>query len=206
MFDPALIAKCADPDLKPAIVRRFVAEVGVNDPLMVTVRIRGRMILVPQAKTREKAMVTISRYVGNAVVRVGITQYPAGIGIKDSSDLNPSIVDACDNIRIGTTLFAKVYRRVVKWYGSQVPEAFDDAIAAWSTGYFEGKQVFQPLDPGVALKSITDPDPQQINDAALDEVVPKHTSGKQDESDPERSELRIDLSKTNEQDDMSELN
>lgn len=205
MFDPALIAKCADPNLKPAIVRRFVAEVGVNDPLMVTVRIRGRMILVPQAKTREEAMVTISRYVGNAVVRVGITQYPAGTGIKDPSDLNPGIVDACENIRIGTTLFARVYRIVVKWYGSQVPEAFDDAITAWSTGYFEGKQVFQPLDPEGVFKSIADSDPQQINNAALNEIVPKHTSGKQDKSDPERSELRIDLSKIHGQNDMSEL-
>lgn len=38
MFDPALIAKCADPDLEPVIVERFIAEAGSPNPLTVTVK------------------------------------------------------------------------------------------------------------------------------------------------------------------------
>jgi len=83
MFDPALIAKCADPDLKPAIVERFIADAGSPNPLMVTAKFGDRLILVPIAKTSEEAMEIVSKYVGNAVVRVGITQYPAGIGVKE---------------------------------------------------------------------------------------------------------------------------
>lgn len=86
MFDPALITKCADPDLKPAIVEEFIAKAGSPNPLMVTVRSGDRLILVPLAKTSEEAMAIVSKYVGNAVVRVGVTQYPAGVGIKDASE------------------------------------------------------------------------------------------------------------------------
>lgn len=106
------------------------------------------------------------------------------------------MVDECENIRIGTTLVANVYSTVVKWYGSQVPEAFDDAIFAWNTGYFEGKPVFLASDPGIAHEQIADPDPQQVNDTVPGEVVPKDTNGHEMRS-IRRSDPRIDLSRTN---------
>lgn len=121
MFDPALVTRCADPHLKPAIIERFIAEAGSANPLAVTVRSGDRMILVPVAHTSDEAMAIVSKHVGNAVVRVGITQYPAGIGVKDASDLKPEIVDACENIRVGTGLFAKVYRIVTKWLWIRAP-------------------------------------------------------------------------------------
>ncbi|RXL54503.1 conjugal transfer protein TraH, partial [Citrobacter sp. AAK_AS5] len=74
------------------------------------------------------------RYVGQAVVRVGVTQYPAGVGVTDVAQLSADLLDSCKNIRIGTALFGKVYRIVVKWYGAEPDEAFDDAILAWRTG------------------------------------------------------------------------
>lgn len=89
---------------------------------------------MPVAKTTEEAMAIVSKHVGNAVVRVGVTQYPAGIGLNEVAELTPDIVDACNNIRMGTRLFAKVYRIVVKWYGSEPPEALDDAIHLWMGG------------------------------------------------------------------------
>lgn len=196
MFDPALIAKCADPDLKPAIVEKFIAEAGSPNPLMVAVKSGDRLILVPVAKTSEEAMAIVSKYVGNAVVRVGVTQYPAGIGVKDASELKPEIMDACENIRVGTALFAKVYRIVVKWYGSSPPEALDDAIFAWKTGYFEGKSVFMEPDPG---KLDPGASARQTVDGAdgLDVQTTTKRTEASDETDPSRDDPRIDLSRLN---------
>lgn len=66
MFDPALITKCADPALKPAIID--IAEAGSGNPLSVTVKSGDRLILVPVARTSEEAMAIVSKYVGHAVV------------------------------------------------------------------------------------------------------------------------------------------
>ena len=55
-MDAAFIAECADPSLKPAIVEQFVAAVGLGDPLAVTVKAGGRLILVPKPKTSDEAM------------------------------------------------------------------------------------------------------------------------------------------------------
>ena len=139
MIEAALIERCSDPELKPAIVERFIAEAGSSDPPTVTVRSRARVVLVPKPTTPDEAMALMHQYVGKAIVRVGITQHPAGLGISDRSELKPDLVDACENIRMGTALFGKVYRIVTKWYGKAVDEAFDDAIYAWRTGYFRGK-------------------------------------------------------------------
>lgn len=68
--------------------------------------------------------------------------------MNEASELKVDLVDACENIRVGTGLFAKVYRIVTKWYGSEPLEAFDDAVYAWQTGYFEGRSVFLEPEPG----------------------------------------------------------
>ncbi len=69
MIDAALIHKCADPGLKPAIVERFIAAAGSSDALAVTVRSGERVILVPPAKTPDEAMALVRQYVGKAAVR-----------------------------------------------------------------------------------------------------------------------------------------
>ncbi|MEK1931765.1 MAG: conjugal transfer protein TraH, partial [Pararhizobium sp.] len=84
-FDAALIAKCADPSLKTALVEKFIAEAGSSDPLAVTVEAGERLVLVPAARMEREAMETIKRFVGNALVRVRVTQFPAGIGVEDVS-------------------------------------------------------------------------------------------------------------------------
>ncbi|MGO7423706.1 conjugal transfer protein TraH, partial [Rhizobium ruizarguesonis] len=118
MLDATMIQKCADPSLTPAIVEQFVQRAGSSDPLAVTVKAGGRLILVPKAKTPDEAMELIRQYVGQAVVRVGITQVPAGVGVKDVSELKSDLVHACENLRLGTGMFAKVVRIVAKWYGN----------------------------------------------------------------------------------------
>ena len=105
-MDAAFIAECADPSLKPAIVEQFVAAVGPGDPLAVTVKAGGRLILVPKPKTPDEAMEIIRQYVGQAVVRVGLTQFPAGVGVKDASELKPDLMEPCENLRIGTKMLA----------------------------------------------------------------------------------------------------
>lgn len=82
MLEAALIKECADPFLKPVIVEQFVAAAGSRDPLAVTVKSGGRLILVPKATTTEEAMAIVRQYVGHAVVRVGLTQYPAGLASR----------------------------------------------------------------------------------------------------------------------------
>ncbi|MBB4388284.1 conjugal transfer protein TraH [Rhizobium sophorae] len=194
MLDAALIQQCADPSLKPAIVEQFVTAAGANGPLAVTVKSGGRLILVPKATTQDEAMAIVRQYVGQAVVRVGLTQFPAGVGVKDAADLKPDLVDPCENLRKGTAMFAKVLRIVAKWYGNPknddvFPQIFDDAVYAWKTGEFEGVSVFQAEDPG---KSVT-----------IDNVLPAHQDkatvdlppADTDAESVGSAEMRIDLSR-----------
>ncbi|WP_084800101.1 hypothetical protein [Bradyrhizobium sp. Ai1a-2] len=128
MIDAATMHQCADPGLRPAIVEKFIRAVGAPDPLAVTVRTGNRVILVRPPTTADDAMELVRRYVGQAMVRVGVTQYPAGLGITDVSELKPDLVETCTNIRMGTALFGKVYRIVTNWYGAPIDEALGDAI------------------------------------------------------------------------------
>lgn len=197
MIDAALIEKCAESTVKPAIVERFIAEAGSSDPLAVTIRSGDRVVLVPKPATPDEAMALIHQYVGKAIVRVGITQYPAGIGISDPSDLQPDLVDACENIRMGSALFGKVYRIVTKWYGNAVDEAFDDAIYAWRTGYFEGRAVFSEPDPG-EVKVATPVAQAPTDTAAEDRSDAQPDAGPAEsqplDADPNSAGIRIDVS------------
>lgn len=185
MVDAALIQQCADKTLKPAIVEKFIATAGSENPLGITVRAGGRVILVPPPKSPDEAFELVRRYVGQAAVRVGITQYPAGVGVTDASQLTGDLVDACKNIRMGSALFAKVYRIVMKWYGVENDNAFEDAIIAWRTGTFEGTAVFSAPDPGstIAAPPRTDARPAK---PVIEQPAP--------EIDPNRAGIRIDLS------------
>lgn len=49
---------------------------------------------------------------------------------------------------MGTAMFSKIYRIVTKWYGGPRPEAFEDAMLSYTSGYFEGQSVFYANDPG----------------------------------------------------------
>lgn len=198
MIDAATIHQCADPGLRPAIVEKFIRAVGSPDPLAVTVRAGNRVILVTPPKTADDAMELVRRYVGQAMVRVGVTQYPAGLGVTDIAELKPELVDACANIRTGTALFGKVYRIVIKWYGAQVDEAFGDAIDAWKTGYFDGKYVFDQPDPGSLPTRKGEPDasekPADGKDAARPASRPNDGTQQVKEPDnPNKAGIRIDL-------------
>ncbi|MCC8953560.1 conjugal transfer protein TraH [Bradyrhizobium sp. Pear77] len=196
MIDAATIHQCADPDLKPAIVEKFIRAVGSLDPLAVTIRTGNRVILVTPPKTPDDAMELVRRYVGQAMVRVGVTQYPAGLGISDVAELKPDLIDACANLRMGTALFGKVYRIVTKWYGAPVDEAFGDAIDAWKTGYFDGKYVFDEPDPGSLPVRKPQPDsgdePVDGNDAARSASGPVNGTP-QEPDNPNKAGIRIDL-------------
>ncbi|QLL64253.1 TraH family protein [Sinorhizobium mexicanum] len=198
MFDVALIQQCADPSLKPTIVEQFVSAAGSSDPLAVTVKSGGRLILVSKANSPDQAIAIVRQYVGQAVVRVGVTQLPAGIGIKDAADLKPDLVDPCENLRKGTAMFAKVLRIVAKWYGNPksdevFPQIFDDAIYAWKTGEFEGVRVFQAPDPGGSATT----DSASSSDADAADSSPEDAAT--ESADKDRSfgsaNMRIDLSR-----------
>jgi hypothetical protein len=201
MVDAALIKECSDPGLKPAIVEQFIEQAGSQDPLAVTVRSGNRVVLVPRPKTAEEALALIRDNLGRNTVRVGITQYPAGLGIVEAGQMKPDLVDACENIRMGTALFAKVYRIVIKWYGNPtakdvLPQVFDDAIIAWQTGYFEGTAVFRAEDPGKT--KIADPVPAREDDTS-GERAERHATDDSDvaqdiATDPNKAGIRIDLS------------
>ncbi|CAM5279941.1 hypothetical protein AFEL58S_00203 [Afipia felis] len=190
MVDVALIQQCADPGLKPAIVEKFVATAGSENPLAIMVRAGRRVVLVPPPKSPDEALALVRRYVGQAVVRVGITQYPAGVGVTDASQLTPDLVDACKNIRMGTALFAKVYRIVVKWYGVANDSAFEDAVIAWRTGTFEDVAVFSAPDPGPFTPAPSRPG----NSASRARPAKPAADPPAPEIDPNRAEIRIDLS------------
>lgn len=192
MVDAAMIQKCADPTLKPAIVEKFIARAGSSNPLAITVRAGDRVVLVPPPKSVDDTMVLMRRYVGQAIVRVGITQYPAGVGVSDVAQLSPDLVDGCKNIRMGTALFGKIYRIVAKWYGTENDEAFDDAILAWRTGTFEGSAVFSAPDSGPVTAEL----PRKAESDRAKEVPETHQPQMPvaPETDPNRAGIRIDLS------------
>lgn len=200
MLDAALIQQCADPGLKPAVVEQFIERAGSQDPLAITVRSGNRVVLVPKPTTPDAALALIRDNLGRNIVRVGITQYPAGLGILEADQLKADLVDTCENIRTGTALFAKVYRIVTKWYGNPtaeevLPQVFDDAIVAWQTGYFEGVAVFRAEDPGQtkvaqpAGRKEAEPHPGDGEDA-----IPVEAPTEADASDPNNAGIRIDLS------------
>jgi hypothetical protein len=198
MLDAALIGKCADPSLTPAIVEQFVRVAGSPDPLAISVKTGGRLILIPKAKTPDEAMDIIQNHVGRAIVRVGLTQLPAGVGIKDTSELKPGLVDACENLKIGTKMFAKILRIVAKWYGNPTskdvfPQIFEDAVHAWKTGEFEGVSVFQAQDPGGTVELPRQSEVNSVNE----EGAAVTASDKQTETsdDVDRAGIRIDLSR-----------
>lgn len=199
MVDVAIIQQCADPALKPAIVEQFIARAGSEDPLSITVRSGSPVVLVPKPATPEEALALIRDNLGRNTVRVGITQYPAGLGIVEAGQMKPDLVDACENIRMGTALFAKVWRIVMKWYGNPtaadvLPQVMDDAIIAWQTGYFEGTAVFRADDPGdVKLADPGDMD-ERVKDENSAEDDPEPAKQDSTASDPNRANIRIDLS------------
>ncbi|CAN7670516.1 TraH family protein [Rhizobium sp. LjRoot30] len=197
MLEAALIKECADPSLKPAIVEQFVQAVGSDDPLAITVKSGGRLILVPKPKTPKEAIEIVRANIAGSVVRVGLTQIPAGIGVKDASELKVDLVEPCANLRTGTAMFAKILRIVAKWYGNPtseevLPQLFDDAIHAWRTGKFEGESVFQAEDPGgtVAQRTAVDADDAGEVDANGSSEMPEETPVK-----PDDAGIRIDLTR-----------
>lgn len=157
MLDAEFIKECADPSLKPGIVKQFVQAAGSADPLAITVTSGGRLVLVPKPKTPEQAMAIIRDNVSGSIVRVGLTQFPAGVGITNAAQLKPDLVEPCANLRMGTAMFSKILRIVSLWYGNPtndevLPQLFDDALHAWRTGEFEGENVFLAEDSGGALE------------------------------------------------------
>ncbi|MCQ4632723.1 conjugal transfer protein TraH [Shinella sp. CPCC 100929] len=198
MLDAALIQQCADPSLKPVIVEQFVQSVGSTDPLAVTVKSGGRLILVPKPQYAEEALALIRDNVGKAVVRVGLTQFPAGIGVKEASEIKADLVEPCENLRIGTRMFAKVLRIVAKWYGNPTnedvfPQIFEDAVYAWKTGEFEGVGVFQAEDPD---GSVTVPR-HEAKEAIADDGVDggRSDSDRTNQAKSGSADIRIDLSR-----------
>lgn len=195
-IDADLIHRCADPSLTPAIVETFIKTVGSTDPLSITVRSGNRIVLVPAAKTPEEALATVRAQVGQAVVRVGITQFPVGIGIKDPSDISPDLFDACTNLRQGTALFGKVWRIVLNWYGNPIddsvmPQVLDDAVDAWKTGTFEGSSVFTAADPGPSKKSKIEVENGEMPPTA---GKPSGTLPEPSAVPPNEAGIRVDLS------------
>lgn len=200
MLDAALIKECADTSLTPAIVEQFVAAAGSTDPLAVTVKSGGRLILVPKVNSPDDAMAVVRRYAGQAAVRVGLTQFPAGVGTSDASELKRDLVEPCANLRMGTAMFAKILRIVTKWYGNPkseevFPQIFDDAVYAWKTGEFGGESVFQAEDPGKVVtidRALPAGDGEVSSDAPPADT---DTENDDEEQNLGSADMRIDLSR-----------
>ncbi|MCZ7450259.1 TraH family protein [Agrobacterium rhizogenes] len=195
MPDAVLIKECADPTLKPAIVEQFVEAAGSDDPLAITVRSGGRLILVPQPKSAVEAVEIIRKNVRGSIVRVGLTQFPAGIGNTDPSELNAELFEPCANLRRGTAIFARILRIVARWYGNPTndevfPQLFDDAVYAWQTGEFEGQSIFQAQDPGGAVMQLQSASNEPAGSVEKRPSVPSPAVEQAEEAG-----IRIDLSK-----------
>ena len=189
MIDVDLIEQCADPRLEVAIVQQFVAEMNAPDHLTIRVLQGENLILVPAPKTAEQAVESTRQWVGKANVRVGLTQYPAGLDITDPSGIGLELFDTCENLRLGTELFGKVLRIVGERENEDDVSVFQAAVAAYFTGWFEGEQVFYLEDPEPAGTGEVMPAQGHISradaESARDTAVP---------ADPNLAGIRIDLS------------
>lgn len=204
MVDATLIKECADPALKLAIVEKFVAAAGSDDPLAITVRAGNRVVLVPKPETPETAMKLIRDNIGRNIVRVGITQYPAGLGVLEAGALKSDLFDACANLRMGTALFAKVYRIVRKWYGNPTgkqaeSQVFEDAILAWQSGYFDGEAMFRAPSPEEKKADTAAGDaPEEVLEETKDKPEAddrgEPATNKEPVDDPNKAGIRVDLS------------
>lgn len=191
MFELAFIEQCADPGIEITIAERFIGTVGTDNPLAVSITSGNRVILPEPPTTPEDAMRLVERFVGQAVVRVGVTHYPAGHGIEDVTELDPAMLNACQNIRMGTELFGKVFRIVAHSSGSTKESTFSDAVEAWRTGMFEGRYVFGEADPGPART------PAEMVQDNVDELSgglqPSVSAPAPEDQDPNKAGIRIDL-------------
>lgn len=197
MIDPEWIQMCADPRLEVEIVQQFVAEMNAADHLTVFVSQGNRTILVPKPETVEQAIQTTQEWVGKANVRVGLTQYPAGLGVTDASQIGYDLFDNCENLRMGTELFGKVLRVVTEWYGGPAEPAFEDAIIAYRTGWFEGERVFYADDPEVEV--MVPERSTALAEAAVDDDAQVEADAGPSEppfsdQDPYSASIRVDLS------------
>ena len=122
MLEVTFIRECADPSLEPPIIEQFIQTVGSTDPLSITVKSAGRLIPVTKPRTAEEAVELVRDNAGTSVVRVGLTQFPAGIGVKVASELKADLVEPCNNVRVGTAMFAKSLHIVTRWYGNPTSE------------------------------------------------------------------------------------
>lgn len=199
MIDAALIHQCADPQLEIAIVERFIAEAGSDNPLSVTIRAGNRIILPEPPRNADDAVRLIQRFVGRATVRVGVTQYPAGYSVSDAAEISAHLVDACQNIRMGSALFGKVYRIVAHARGEDGSSVFRKALAAWRTGMFQDAYVFGEADPGPfsGKENVSTEDPPE----AIVDSEPNYPAPMSEQSyDPYAAGIRVDLSTLKEQD------
>lgn len=202
-MDAAFIKECADPTLNAAIVEQFVAAAGSADPWTVTVQLGDRLVLVPTPQDHDEAMTIIRQYVGKAVVRVGLTQLPAGSGVKRPSDLQDELIEPCQNLRLGTQMFARVLRIVSQWYGNPkgadvFPQIFDDAVNAWHSGWFEGRDVFKAEDPAPSVVDM--PFTPELEDINRQHTTAAALAEKAQVSPPDKlkdAEIRVDLYRIN---------
>lgn len=71
MFDAAFLEQCAAPGIKIEIVERFLAAVGAENPLAISITSGNRVILPEPPKSAEEAARLAQRFVVQAVVRRG---------------------------------------------------------------------------------------------------------------------------------------
>lgn len=198
MFDLAFIQQCADPGVEIAIVERFIAEAGTDNPLAISITSGNRVILPESPHTPEAALSLVKQYVGKATVRVGVTRYPAGQGTSDVSEVDARLVDACENMRMGTALFGKVYRIVSHAHGAADQAVFEESIEAWRTGMFEGSYIFGDPDPGplqpssIAGGTVEDATRGGLDQGEEGSPAVERSAG---DSDPRKAGIRIDLSR-----------
>ncbi|MCP1201009.1 conjugal transfer protein TraH [Notoacmeibacter sp. MSK16QG-6] len=189
MIDVDLIQQCADPRLEVAIVQQFVVEMNAPDHLTIRVFQGEKMILVPAPKSAEEAVETTRQWVGKANVRVGLTQYPAGLGIADAAEIGLELFDTCENLRLGTELFGKVLRIVGERDEEGEASQFEMAVKAYFTGWFEGEQVFYADEPDKAHFAVSRPADMGLPQSeSMTEQIPI------DSSDPNAAGIRVDLS------------
>lgn len=103
-----------------------------------------------------------------------------------------------------TMPLGKIYRIATKFYGNPRPEAFEDAMLSYASGYYEGENVFYAEDPGDVAVWKQAPSAQEGTgeDRAADPIGDVMTAGAGEggqlpaeapAEDPNRATMRINL-------------
>jgi hypothetical protein len=187
MIDSIIIENCADPSLYPPLVKPFLERVGAKNPFDLAI-VENTKFVLQRSESSEEAKRHIQNLLGKTALRFGPTAYPIGIGAKNLEDVDYNFLEPCQNIRLGTALFAQVISKVSF---SLKTRSLEDAFKPAFNAYIS-ENIYRLLNKDFPHKDFTKTERRL---ASIQKLAPEDDSGKKESTlDPRMADISIDLS------------